>query len=167
MAGKIHLSYIATLIGDMVAVSDENYILMLEFADNINIRSKLEPIIVEKEVREEKSELIADLEEELALYFKGELKEFKTPLHLVGTEFQTKVWEGLLKIPYGETISYKEEAIRLGDGNASRAVASANGTNRLAILVPCHRVIASDGSLSGYDGGIERKRFLLELEGGF
>lgn len=165
MAGsKLYLSYLATPLGDMVAVSDDAHMLMLEFADNENMRSKLEPVIRNSEIIEEKSEIIELLEEELDLYFKGELKKFKTPIHLIGTEFQTKAWSELIKIPYGETISYKEEAIRLGDPNASRAVASANGSNRLAIIVPCHRVIASDGSLSGYDGGVERKKFLLDLE---
>lgn len=164
MSGRLYLSYINTPLGDMITVSDEEYILMLEFADNQNMRSKLEPIIGSNEIMEEKFEIIENLEEELNLYFKGALKEFKTPIQLVGTEFQTKVWSELIKIPYGETISYKEEAIRIGDPKASRAVASANGSNRLAIIVPCHRVIASDGSLSGYDGGIERKKFLLELE---
>lgn len=166
MAGKLYLSYLNIPIGEMIAVSDREYMLMLEFADNLNMRSKLKPIIGDNEIIEEKSEIIENLEEELELYFKGELKEFKTRPYLIGTDFQTKAWSELLKIPYGETISYKEEAIRIGDPNASRAVASANASNRLAIIVPCHRVIASDGSLSGYDGGLERKEFLLKLEKG-
>ena len=102
MAGKIYISYINTPIGDMIAVSDKEYILMLEFADNPNMRGKLEPIIGDAQVMEEKSEIIENLEEELDLYFKGELKEFKSPIHLIGTEFQTKSWNQLLKIPYGD-----------------------------------------------------------------
>lgn len=166
MADKIYLSYILTPLGEMVVVSDIEYILMLEYADNTNMRSKLKSILRDAEIIEQKSEIIEDLEEELGLYFKNALKEFKTPIRMIGTEFQTKSWGELIKIPYGETISYKDQAIRLGDQNASRAVAGANGSNRVAIIVPCHRVIGSDGSLTGYDAGLERKKFLLELERG-
>jgi len=102
---------------------------------------------------------------QLKEYFSGERKNFDLPLEIEGTEFQKGVWNELLKIPYGKTISYKELAVRLGDEKVIRAAASANGANPLPIVIPCHRVIGSDGSLIGYGGGLEIKEKLLVLEG--
>ena len=104
------------------------------------------------------------LEQQIGEYFKGVRKEFDLPLHLVGSPFQVSVWEGLLQIPYGETRSYKKQSIFLGNEKAIRAVASANGENSIAIIVPCHRVIGTNGSLTGYGGGLPRKKWLLEHE---
>jgi len=106
----------------------------------------------------------ADVTEQLAAYFAGELKEFDLPLAPQGTPFQLKVWTALQTIPYGETISYSDLANRLGDAKAVRAVGAANGRNPIAIIIPCHRVIGSNGSLVGYGGGLERKEALLSLE---
>jgi methylated-DNA-[protein]-cysteine S-methyltransferase len=103
---------------------------------------------------------------QLAAYFAGRLTEFDLPLALAGTDFQRKVWAGLRAIPYGQTVSYGELARRIGSPAASRAVGLANGRNPVAIVVPCHRVIGSDGSMTGYGGGLDRKRFLLALEQG-
>jgi len=103
---------------------------------------------------------------QLQEYFAGQRTEFDLPLAPAGTEFQRKVWAGLLGIPYGQTISYGELARRVGSPAASRAVGLANGKNPIAIVVPCHRVIGTDGSLTGYGGGLDRKRFLLGLEQG-
>lgn len=97
-------------------------------------------------------------------YFLGKRKTFNLPLQQSGTGFQQKVWNELLKIPYGKTISYLKLSQRLGDIKAIRAVASANGKNKLSIVVPCHRVIGSDGSLVGYGGGLPRKKWLLDHE---
>ena len=102
---------------------------------------------------------------QLKEYFSGERKHFDLPLEIEGTEFQKRVWNELLKIPYGRTISYKELAVRLGDEKVIRAAASANGANPLPIVIPCHRVIGSNGSLIGYGGGLEIKEKLLILEG--
>ena len=108
---------------------------------------------------------LALLMQELAAYFVGDLRDFSVPLELAGTAFQTAVWRGLLAIPYGQTLGYGQLATRVGrDAGASRAVGAANGANRLAIVVPCHRVVAADGSLHGYGGGLERKRWLLDHE---
>ena len=107
---------------------------------------------------------IEHLRDELARYFVGKLTEFTTPLVPQGTAFQEKVWSELQRIPYGTTISYDEQARRIGQPTAVRAVARANGMNRIDILIPCHRVIGKDGQLTGYNGGIWRKRLLLELE---
>jgi methylated-DNA-[protein]-cysteine S-methyltransferase len=101
---------------------------------------------------------------QLAAYFSGELQDFDVPLAPEGTEFQKKVWRELCRIPYGETTSYGELARRIGQPTASRAVGLANGRNPIGIIVPCHRVIGADGSMTGYGGGLRRKRLLLDLE---
>lgn len=100
-------------------------------------------------------------------FFAGKRKKFDLPLLFVGTNFQKKVWNELLKIPYGKTVSYGEMASRIGMPRAVRAVANANGANAISIFVPCHRVIGSDGSLTGYGGGLAAKKKLLELETAF
>ena len=110
--------------------------------------------------------IFAETEKQLKEYFAGQRREFDLPLSFGGTEFQRTVWRGLLGIPYGETVSYGELADRLGRPTASRAVGLANGKNPLGIIVPCHRVIGSNGDLTGYGGGIERKRQLLDFERG-
>ncbi|WP_405626597.1 methylated-DNA--[protein]-cysteine S-methyltransferase [Streptomyces sp. NBC_00016] len=110
--------------------------------------------------------LFGDAEEQLEAYFAGELKEFSLELRLHGTPFQRSVWDGLRKIPYGETRTYGELAEALGNPTASRAVGLANGRNPIGIIVPCHRVIGAGGGLTGYGGGLDRKRRLLDFEGG-
>jgi methylated-DNA-[protein]-cysteine S-methyltransferase len=105
-----------------------------------------------------------DVVAQLDAYFAGELTEFDVTLRLEGTEFQRRVWAGLLEIPYGETMSYGQLAARIGQPTASRAVGLANGRNPVGIIVPCHRVIGSTGALTGYGGGLDRKRALLDLE---
>ena len=106
----------------------------------------------------------AEVIRQLRAYFRGELKEFDLPLAMEGTEFQLRVWNALRTIPYGETISYAQLAERIGNPKAVRAVGLANGSNPIPIIVPCHRVIGSDGSLTGFGGGLSTKKMLLELE---
>jgi methylated-DNA-[protein]-cysteine S-methyltransferase len=103
---------------------------------------------------------------QLQEFFDGTRTEFTLPLDLRGTEFQQKVWRSLIEIPFGQTLSYAEQAARLGRPSAVRAVASANGKNPISIVIPCHRVIGANGALTGYAGGIEVKRLLLDLESG-
>ena len=103
---------------------------------------------------------------QLSAYFAGQLTDFDLPLAPAGTEFQRRVWDALRQIPYGQTWSYGELARQIGSPAASRAVGLANGKNPIALVIPCHRVIGSDGSLTGYGGGLDRKRFLLGLETG-
>lgn len=105
-----------------------------------------------------------DAIDQLTAYFAGDLQEFDLELDLVGTEFQRRVWNALLTIPYGETRSYGEIAVQVGSPGASRAVGLANGHNPVGIIVPCHRVIGANGSLTGYGGGLDRKKLLLDLE---
>jgi methylated-DNA-[protein]-cysteine S-methyltransferase len=104
--------------------------------------------------------------EQLHEYFEGRLTEFDVPLDMHGTPFERRVWNALRDIPYGETASYGEVARRIGQPSASRAVGLANGRNPIAVIVPCHRVIGANGTLTGYGGGLERKQLLLELERG-
>lgn len=115
--------------------------------------------------KEGSSAIIEKAASQLDGYFAGKRKTFDLPLLFTGTDFQKKVWEELLKIPFGQTVSYKELAQRIGMPKAVRAVANANGANAMSIFAPCHRVIGSDHSLTGYGGGLDTKRKLLELEG--
>lgn len=101
---------------------------------------------------------------ELEAYLAGRLRRFSVPLDLIGTEFQRRVWEAVAAIPYGETATYQEIAVRIGRPRAARAVGAANAANPLAIVIPCHRLVGSDGSLTGYGGGLAMKRILLDLE---
>jgi len=137
---------------------------MLEFFDGKSTEKQLKEIENLGDILEKEDEVLNRLENELNDYFEGNLKVFTIPLDLIGTDFQKKVWNELIKIPFGETRSYKDQSIAVGDLLAIRAVANANGKNKIAIIVPCHRVIGSDGSLTGYAGGKKRKQFLLELE---
>ncbi len=110
------------------------------------------------------SEIIEETRRQLDEYFRHERQAFDIPLLTAGTEFQKSVWNSLMEIPYGQTITYGELATRLGKPAAVRAVANANGANAISIIIPCHRVIGSNNTLTGYGGGLEAKKFLLELE---
>jgi len=115
---------------------------------------------------EGRSPVLAEAARQLAAYFSGDLVTFNLPVELDGTEFQRRCWLALASIPYGQTVSYGEQARRLGLGSdAARAVGAANGQNPLPVVLPCHRVIGANGSLTGFGGGLHRKRFLLEHEG--
>lgn len=121
--------------------------------------------LLQTDFEEGTSEVIEKAVRQLDDFFAGKRKEFDVPLLFVGTDFQKTVWNELLKIPFGTTVSYGEMARRIGMPKAVRAVANANGANAISILAPCHRVIGSDHSLTGYGGGLDIKRTLLELEG--
>lgn len=143
---------IETPIGTMIATTDTEALLSLDFIDTADHGTSSD------------HPLLLQLEEELYEYFEGTRCTFTLPLSPQGTPFQKKVWQTLLSIPYSHTISYAEEAKMFGNPKAIRAVASANGRNPIAILIPCHRVIATGGGIGGYTGGIWRKEFLLALE---
>jgi O-6-methylguanine DNA methyltransferase len=108
--------------------------------------------------------ILLSIERELASYFLGKLQKFNTPIHLHGTPFQKTVWKSLLHIPYGKTISYLEEAAYIGNPKATRAVANANGANKLPTIIPCHRVVRHNGQLGGYALGVDKKTWLLNHE---
>lgn len=118
------------------------------------------------EKKDRKTKLIEKAYLQLEEYFSGKRTEFHLPIRFQGTEFQKKVWEALRTIPYGETRSYKDIAMQVGNGKACRAVGNANNKNSILIVVPCHRVIGADGSLVGFGGGLEVKEYLLKLEKG-
>lgn len=144
---------ISTPIGKMIAKSDEEVLTYLDFIDKESMQegNSNHPILIR-------------LEQELGEYFAKKRRSFTIPLSPSGTAFQKGVWDTLLKIPYASTISYADEAKMFGNPKATRAVANANSKNPISILIPCHRVIASNGSLGGYSGGLWRKEFLLSHE---
>lgn len=153
-----------TAIGPLEAIVDQGALVMLEFAEP----ERFEPQFAALGMRVGmgRSAIHDEVERQLTEYFDGHRQVFDFRLRLLGTDFQQRVWNELLKIPYGETRSYGDLARALGDPDCVRAVGMANGANRLAIVVPCHRVIGADGSLTGYGGGLWRKKRLLELEQG-
>jgi len=156
-----------TPVGEMMAGATDAGLCLLEFVHRKTFAAQLARL--ERHVgapKEGSHPLLTDLEAQLGEYFRGDRLGFDLPIVLAGTDFQERVWRALLQIPYGGTISYAELARRVGSRGASRAVGSANGANRIAIVVPCHRVIQASGGLGGYGGGLERKRRLLELEAG-
>jgi AraC family transcriptional regulator of adaptative response/methylated-DNA-[protein]-cysteine methyltransferase len=160
---------ILTPLGPMLAGATEDGICLLEFVDRRMLETQLDRLskLLHAKVVPGFHEYFDLLNEQLAEYFSGKRKEFDIPLVLPGTPFQEKVWAGLQAIPYGSTRSYKEQADFIGSPNAVRAVANANGDNRIAILIPCHRVIGANGELVGYGGGLSRKQYLLKLESSF
>ncbi len=158
---------IKTPVGDMLAAATSKGICLFEF---IGVEDRLARQVKHLEktfsctLERGSSAFIDQLKNELAEYFSGERKQFDVPLDFKGTVFQEQSWDALLKIPYGETRSYQEQANAIKNPKAVRAVAGANHRNKLSILIPCHRVIGKNGSLTGYGGEIWRKEFLLSLE---
>lgn len=165
----LSIDKINTPLGTMFAGFINNKLCMLEFEDRRMLKTQIKRITKIHNVVPviQKDKLLGEVEKQVKEYFEGKLKNFSIPLIVSGTEFQKKVWNELTKIPYGETISYEELAIRTGNKNGMRAVASANGFNSIAIIIPCHRVIGKDGNLRGYGGKVWRKKRLLELEKSF
>lgn len=121
--------------------------------------------VLNAQYEEGESPIIEETQKQLNEYFRKERKIFDLPLLLAGTDFQKKVWQTLTEIPYGTTLSYKEEAFKMNMEKGIRAVALANGANAISIIIPCHRVIGSNHSLTGYAGGLDAKQYLLQLEG--
>ena len=144
-------------VGQLLLVGDGNHLHQVHFEHG---KHAAKPAPEWKESRQPFEEVIRQLK----AYFRGELEDFEIPLSMEGTGFQRSVWEELRRIPYGETISYGQLAERIGKPKAIRAVGAANGSNPIPIIVPCHRVIGSDGSLTGFGGGLPTKKKLLELE---
>lgn len=156
---------LATPLGPMLAATSDAGVCLLEFADRrmlpaqlASVRRRIGPTV------EGSHPLLDRLASELRAYFAGHLDAFSIPLDAPGSAFQERVWAELRRIPYGETLSYRDLANRVDAPLAWRAVGRANGSNRIAIVIPCHRVVAARGRLGGYGGGLDRKRWLLELE---
>ena len=166
MTARIIVDFMETPLGRMILGATDDGLCLLEFVDEDS-----PPLSTENLKKRFNSPFIRGshpiltvAREELNKYFQKELKCFSVPLDLRGTEFQKQVWGELLKIPYGTTETYSAIATRLGNPGAVRGVGRANGSNNVAIVVPCHRVVGADGTLVGYAGGLSRKRALLEIE---
>src|SRR5882724_6027028 len=154
---ELFSTYYQSSVGLLRISGAENYVSEIHFIDTI----KKPPI---DHSRKKMPQIIIQCIEQLIQYFHGERRVFEFPVHQLGTAFQEKVWNELIGIPFGKTISYMDLSRRLGDVKAIRAAASANGKNNIAIVVPCHRVIGSNRDLVGYAGGIWRKKWLLDHE---
>jgi AraC family transcriptional regulator of adaptative response/methylated-DNA-[protein]-cysteine methyltransferase len=158
---------IETPIGEMIAAATDEHLLLFEFEHRTMFEKQLALVrrVTGGDLEAGESPVFSTLRAQLDEYFRADRQEFTVPLLVPGTPFQTTVWDALQRIPCGTTTSYGRLAASIGKPDAVRAVARANGDNRIAILIPCHRVIGSDGQLVGYGGGLWRKKKLLELEG--
>lgn len=164
--GMINTIEISTPLGPMLAGATSEGVCLLEFTNRIRLQKEITDLekLLNATLSPGRNEHLDQLEEELSAYFAGKLKSFSVPLHTPGNEFAQTVWKTLKEIPYGKTCSYKEQAEMMSNPKAIRAIASTNGRNRLAIIIPCHRVIGSNGSMTGYAGGTDRKLWLLKFE---
>ena len=162
----INITRFETPLGPMFACATEDGVCLLEFTDRRMLETELKTLtkIVNASIVHGENKHFENLIKQMDEYFNGERKEFSIPLFTPGSEFQKSVWKELQTIPYGTTRSYKQQAIALNNSGAVRAVANANGMNRISIIIPCHRVIGDDGHLTGYGGGIWRKKWLLDME---
>ena len=162
----INIVRFTTPLGPMFACATDKGVCLLEFTNRKMLETEFKDLIkrLDAVILPGENQFLDQVQQELKEYFDGKRKNFVIPLHTPGTEFQQKVWVALKEIPYGETRSYKQQAIKLNNPKAVRAVASANGNNRVAIIIPCHRVIGENGDLTGYAGGLSRKRWLLDHE---
>lgn len=162
----LFIDWIETPMGRMITIADEAALYLLEFTNRKNMRRQFDRLrkVQNRAVLPGRTKITEKIEAELDAYFTGHLSIFETPLATSGTDFQRQTWTALQTIPHGETRSYAQLAEMIGKPAAVRAVASANANNGLALIIPCHRVIAKDGGLGGYAGGLTRKRQLLDLE---
>lgn len=153
-------------LGELIAGATDEGICLLEFTDRKRSVRECKELtkLLKQPIESGEHEHLLTLIKQLEEYFNGSRKEFSFPLITPGTDFQNDVWKELLKIPYGTTRSYQEQANALNRPDSVRAVANANGMNRISIIIPCHRVIGSNGRLTGYGGGLKRKRWLLDHE---
>lgn len=162
----IDLKRLETPLGTMIACATNKGICLLEFTDRKLLETELKLIakVLNSTIIQGNNNHIDKLEKQLQEYFEGNRQKFSVPLHINGSDFQNKVWTALQLISFGETKSYKDQAISMGIPKSVRAIANANGKNRISIIIPCHRVIGTNNLLTGYSGGIWRKKHLLELE---
>ena len=164
----VNITRLSTPLGQMYAGASEQGLCLLEFIDRKMIDDQIAQL--QKQLRARfvtgVNQHLTALETQLAEYFAGKRRKFDIPLDVRGSEFQQKAWQALQQIPYGDTRSYQQQAVAIGNEKAVRAIASANAKNRISIVIPCHRVIAKDGGLAGFGGGVWRKKYLLDLEKG-
>jgi len=159
-------TWLDTPLGSMIAIADDKALYLLEFVERRGLEREIERLRIKTKsaIIPGRTMPIDSIDKELQLYFTGNLQQFTTPILLLGSLFQKLVWEELQKIPYGKTYSYADLAKNIGKQTAYRAVANANGNNQIAIVIPCHRVINTNGGLGGYAGGIDRKKWLIDHE---
>jgi AraC family transcriptional regulator of adaptative response/methylated-DNA-[protein]-cysteine methyltransferase len=158
-------AWLDTVLGPMLVIADDTHLYLLEFITRRGLEKEVKKLrACGFAIMPGNTPPIDSIKQELQAYFSGTLTQFQTPYRVFGSPFQQKVWQILCTIPYGETQSYRDQAVSLGNPKAFRAVANANGANQLAIIIPCHRIIASDGTLGGYGGGLAVKQWLLEHE---
>jgi AraC family transcriptional regulator of adaptative response/methylated-DNA-[protein]-cysteine methyltransferase len=164
--GSVFLTWISSPLGPLVAGATDEGVCLLEFTDRRMLETQFESVrkLFRMPVVPGTNYHLERLEDELGRYFDKKLRSFTVPLVYPGTAFQRRVWEQLLLVPYGETRSYQDLASAVGNPAAVRAVGRANGLNRIAIVIPCHRIVNKNGDLGGYGGGLRRKQFLLNLE---
>lgn len=162
----LYAKRIDTPLGEMIAVSCDDELCLLEFSNRGGREPELEKLCkkLNAELQENTNSLLERVEQELKEYFKDGGFKFTVPLKLIGTEFEKAVWQAVRRVPAGETRTYAQIALIIGKPDACRAVGRANGSNPLAILVPCHRLVGSDGGLHGYGSGLWRKEWLLKHE---
>ncbi len=162
----ISIQYFNTPVGELILGSYDGKLCLADWRTR-KMRERLDERLkkgLNAEYIEEDTEVLKEARKQLTEYFDHKRKSFDLPLLLVGTDFQKSVWQGLIQIPFGHTASYRDLAQNIGNEKAVRAVANANGANAISILIPCHRIIGSNGDLTGYAGGISTKKKLLELE---
>jgi AraC family transcriptional regulator, regulatory protein of adaptative response / methylated-DNA-[protein]-cysteine methyltransferase len=162
----IRMVKIESPLGEIIAGATDEGLCLLEFNDRKRAVTECKDLVkwLKQPIEDGENEHLTALIKQLKEYFSGNRKEFSIPLVTPGTDFQQEVWKKLLEIPYGTTRSYQEQADALRRSNSVRAVANANGMNRISIIIPCHRVIGSNGKLTGYGGGLKRKKWLLDHE---
>jgi methylated-DNA-[protein]-cysteine S-methyltransferase len=164
-AEPLHSDTIDSPVGPLrVVASEAGLRAVLWSSDDASRVPDLARVDLEADVPDDVRRTIDEVARQLAEYFDGARTDFDVPLDPVGTDFQREAWLALRQIPYGETVSYGEQAARMGDRNKARAVGAANGRNPISIIVPCHRVVGSNGSLTGFAGGVDTKRYLLDHE---
>ncbi len=151
-------------MGELQAAATDDGLCMLEYVNAKSSKEHFSSFTHYTIIEDSEYPLFVSLKTQLTEYFDKTRTEFDVPFDLIGTDFQKRVWSELLNVGYGITRTYQEQSIAMGDVKAIRAVASANGRNKIPILIPCHRIIGTDGSLTGYAGDLWRKKFLLELE---
>ena len=163
---NIYSLIISSPIGEIIAYSSQKGICFLGFLNQKHFQKHTSDIEkhYDTQITPNTNTHLEVLKNDLHENFLGTRKNFTVPLDIIGTDFRKKVWKALQSIPYGKTCTYKEQAISIKNLKAIRAVASSNGANKMAIIIPCHRVIGSDGSVTGYAGGIEKKEWLLDFE---
>ena len=156
-----------TSVGSLQIIVKEEFLVYCNWDESECLPKErgIEEKITPTEATDKEKEIIEETLKQLSEYFEGRRKEFSLPLKFIGTDFQKKVWQSMLDVPYGSTVSYKQLAEKCGHPKAFRAVANACGANPISIITPCHRVCSSHGKIGGYTGGIDKKRWLLSIEG--